>query len=199
MKRLRRGYFDKLDETGKRYCEQFLAASEQIVSLVKMINIYIETKEKSLSFGRVALEAILETIEKSFADELETRGISWVKEGFIPEIRADRLSITRALTNLVDNALKHGGEKLSEIRVGYEEKNDSHMMYVQDNGAGLQDEDAKSIFGPFVKKESSMEIQGTGLGLAIVKEIAEQHNGEVWAEPMRERGSTFYLSISKNL
>jgi signal transduction histidine kinase len=198
-KRLHRGYFDEFDEKGKRYCEQMLRASEQIIALVEMINIYIETKEKPLSFGRVALEEILETLEQDFSDQLKHRGIRWVKEDPVPEIRADRLSITRALTNLVDNALKHGGQELSEIRVGYEQRNNSHLIYVQDNGVGLQEDDTESVFGAFVKKESSGDVEGTGLGLAIVKEIAEQHRGDVWAEPTRERGITFYLSIPNNL
>lgn len=109
------------------------------------------------------------------------------------------MSIHRALTNLVDNTLKHGGGDLGEIRGGYEEKKDCHVIYVQDDGRGLQGDDAKAIFGPFVKKTSISEGEGTGLGLAVVKEIAEQHRGKVWPEPAKERGITFYLSIAKDI
>ena len=50
-----------------------------------------------------------------------------------------------------------------------------------------------------MRKKSAKGIEGTGLGLAIVKEIAEQHNGKVWAKPGPKKGTTFYMSISKDL
>jgi signal transduction histidine kinase len=50
-----------------------------------------------------------------------------------------------------------------------------------------------------MRRKSSRGVQGTGLGLAIVKEIAERHGGKVWVIPGQERGTTFNVSLSKEL
>ena len=67
---------------------------------------------------------------------------------------------------------------------------------MNDDGVGVHSEDPDRLFGLFQRQESSRGVEGSGLGLAIVKEIAEQHGGQVWVEPL-ERGTTFYFSISK--
>ena len=98
----------------------------------------------------------------------------------------------------MDNALKYGGENLSEIRVGYQESGDFHILSVSDDGVGLKGRNYENLFIAFRRDESSGTVEGAGLGLAIVSEIAERHGGKVWAEPGRNKGSTFYMSVSKN-
>ena len=114
-------------------------------------------------------------------------------------IKADRLSMLRVFRNFVDNALKYGGDALSEIRIGYEESDEFHTFSVTDDGAGISGGDYEKIFGLFRREEASKAIEGAGLGLAIVKELAERHRGRVWAESGRQEGTTFYMSVSKNL
>ena len=63
----------------------------------------------------------------------------------------------------------------------------------------LGGEESEKIFDPFERNRLSKGIDGAGLGLAIVKEIAEQHRGRVWTEPGKEKGTTFYIAISKDL
>ena len=117
----------------------------------------------------------------------------------MPEINADRLSILRVLRNLIDNALKYGGDDLSKINIGCEQSDEFYVLFVKDDGMGIRREDFKKIFTTFERTKTSMGIEGTGLGLAIVKEIAEQHGGEVWVELGPEKGTSFYVSIQKTL
>jgi signal transduction histidine kinase len=117
----------------------------------------------------------------------------------VPEIKVDRLAILRVLRNLVDNALKYGGDELSEITIGYEGSDEHHILSVCDDGVAIKSEDSQKIFGPFQRHETSRGVKGTGLGLSIVKEIAEQHGGKVWMKSGEDKGITFYLTISKRL
>lgn len=106
----------------------------------------------------------------------------------------------RIFRNLVDNALKYGGEQLGEIRIGYTDSDERHLFSVSDDGVGVSLEDSEKIFGLFQRDgRTATGIEGSGLGLAIVKEIVERHRGTVWAEPGIERGTTFYFSIAKSL
>ncbi len=198
-KRLNRYSKDRLDERGRTYCDQIMKASEHIASLVEKINLYIKTKEVPLSIEKVRLKDIVDTVKEEFAPQLAGRQIRWLEPEAIPEVNADRTSMVRVLRNLVDNALKYGGHDLSEIRISYQESEDTHILSVEDDGIGLRDEDAKTLFGPFKRKRMAGKVEGAGLGLAIVKEIAEQHKGRVWLEPALRKGAAFHVSISKNL
>ena len=99
----------------------------------------------------------------------------------------------------VVNALKYGGEDLSEIRIGYEESEEFHTFSVSDDGAGIREGDYERIFAAFRRGETYKAVEGVGLGLAIVAEIAERHKGRVWAEPQGDRWTTFHISIAKDV
>jgi PAS domain S-box-containing protein len=198
-KRLNRYAGDRLDERARSYCDQILKAAEHIAALVDKINLYIKTKEIPLAIEKVKLKEVVDTVKEEFAPQLAGRQIRWLEPERIPEVNADRTSMLRVLRNLVDNALKYGGHDLSEIRIGYQESEDSHILSVEDDGIGLKGEDANTLFGPFKRKRTAGQAEGSGLGLAIVKEIAEQHKGRVWLEPAVKKGAAFHISISKNL
>ncbi len=200
-RRLFDDYADRLDEKGRRYCEQILHASEQIAALVENINVFIATKEFPLAFEDVKLKEICGIIRDEFSTQLELREINLFEPDENPGMRADRLCLIRALRNMVDNALKYGGDELSRIEITYFNGEEHHIIAVKDNGTGLNCEDPKEIFGAFFRERGirNKAVEGTGLGLAIVKEIAERHRGEVWAESHSSRGATIFISISKGL
>jgi signal transduction histidine kinase len=95
--------------------------------------------------------------------------------------------------------LKYAGNRLTEIKISTEASPQFFILSVSDDGIGIKQEDAKRIFRPFERNDSSRSVQGSGLGLAIVKQIAEQHKGEVWVKPGRKGGMSVCLSIAKNL
>lgn len=199
-KRLHRDYADVLDEKGRRYCEQILKTSEQIAALVGQINVFIATKEAPLTIEKLKPKEVLQIIKEEYSAQLSIREIRWSEPDNIPEIKADRLAIIRAIRNIIDNAMKYGGETLSEINIKYKDSDEFHIISVKDNGIGLKDRPShEDIFAPFIRSKTSKGIQGSGLGLTILREIAERHDGDVWLKPGRERGITFYMSISKEL
>jgi len=196
---LHKHYRHVLDERARNYCDQIMTAAEQIADLVWKINVYISTKELPLNVTSVKLKEILQMVKDEFSAQLNLRGIQWMEPETMPEIRGDRLSILRVLRNLVENALKHGGDGLSEIWVGYERSDQFHVLLVGNDGVGIKSEVMEKIFGPFQRHETRGAGEGAGLGLAIVKEVAEQHGGRVWVKSRPGEGPTFYISISRAL
>lgn len=188
-----------LDEKGKKYCEQVLKASEKAVAMVEDINNFIKSKELPLHCEKLDLKEIIRGVRTEFEPVLSLRRIDWQEPADAPEFCGDRKAIERVLRNLVDNALKYGGEKLTRIVIEYNRSEKFHTLCVTDDGAGIEDEDLDKVFNMFQRRDSSNRIEGTGMGLAIVKEIAEKHKGKAWGTRGRDRGVSFCVSISKDL
>ncbi len=198
-KLLNKKYGHILNDKGRDYCEKIQKTSEQIVTLVEKINIYVQAKVAPLNIEDIRIGGVFGELKEEFSSVLESRHINWIRPKKDHIIKADRLSITRVLRNLVDNALKYGGDNLSEITVGYKEDENFHILSVGDDGVGIKKEQYEKIFRVYQREKTSRGIAGAGLGLAIVKDVAERHGGEAWAEPGPEKGTTFYIAISKKL
>ena len=105
--------------------------------------------------------------------------------------------IREAIDNLVSNAIKYSpiGGKISVV-VAHEE--DSTVIRVTDQGAGLSPEDLGRLFGRFQRLSAKPTAgeSSTGLGLSIVKRIIDMHGGEVTAtSPGPNKGSTFTVTL----
>jgi PAS domain S-box-containing protein len=198
-KRLHDHCHQLFDEKASVYANQILRLSEHIAVLVEQVNVFIATKENPLAIEHMELQSILRAIRDEFSARLSIRQIEWLEPDCNVEFWADRLSILRVFRNLIDNALKYGGDQLSKIWTGYEESDDFHVFEVGNDGAQIDQVDSEKIFDPFQRRESSKGTEGSGLGLTIVKEIAERHGGTVWVTQGYRHEITFHLSISKSL
>jgi light-regulated signal transduction histidine kinase (bacteriophytochrome) len=192
-------YEESLDDKGRSFCDQILKTSEHAVALVEEINAYIKAKEVALQFETMDPLEVLHMVREEFGALLGVRQIAWIEPDSVPPIRADRQCMLRVFRNLVDNALKYGGNKLTRIEIGYQESDEFHTFLVKDNGVGIQPEDTERIFEQFQRNETSRGVEGTGLGLAIVKTIVEKHRGRIWLESQPGIQTTFYVSIAKDL
>ncbi len=93
----------------------------------------------------------------------------------------DRSRLVEVFQNLIDNAVKFMGEQAApRIVIGAEKNGDEIVLFVQDNGIGIDPRYQEKIFGLFEKLDGQAE--GTGMGLALVKQIVELHGGGIWVE-----------------
>jgi signal transduction histidine kinase len=190
---------ESMDQRGREFCSRIQDSSEQIVALVEKIYTFISAKETPIVVEKVDLKEVLELIKEEFGSAVRQRRLEWHQLDTVPEIYADKLSLLRILRNLVENALKYGGEGLTRIAIDYLDESLYHVISVTDDGEGLKDTDPEKLFSLFYRSPASRGVEGTGLGLSIVKELARQHKGKVWVKPGGGRGATFYVSIAKGL
>nr|HPG58135.1 ATP-binding protein [Candidatus Wallbacteria bacterium] len=115
--------------------------------------------------------------------------------GELPSVFGDRKRIFEVIQNLVENAIKFKRDDADpEIEIGAKSSGDSTIVYVRDNGIGIESKYFENVFGLFNKLNTSSA--GTGIGLALVKRIAEVHGGKAWVESDGPgHGSVFYFSL----
>ncbi len=116
----------------------------------------------------------------------------------LPVVRGDRNRLVQVAQNLLDNAVKFLGDVPAPvITVGARDggaPGEPPVLFVRDNGIGLDPRDHDRVFGLFEKL--APEEEGTGIGLALAKRIVEVHGGRIWVESKgRGHGATFCFTL----
>lgn len=103
---------------------------------------------------------------------------------------------TNVLVNILDNAMKYSMEK-PVITISTENIKDFILIKIQDNGIGMSKAAQKKVFDKFFREHTGdlHNVKGHGLGLAYVKQIVDDHNGQVFVESEKGKGSTFIIKL----
>jgi two-component system phosphate regulon sensor histidine kinase PhoR len=118
----------------------------------------------------------------------------------LSSISADAESVSEALLNLIDNAIKYSNdEKFIGVKTGSE--NDSVFLEVEDHGIGIDHAQREKIFDKFYRVTSGLvhNTKGSGLGLTLVKNIVDAHGGKITVHSEPGNGSSFKLYFPKNV
>lgn len=112
------------------------------------------------------------------------------------EVLANDMHMTNVIVNILDNAVKYSPET-PKIDVYTEVVKNSIIIKVQDQGAGMSKVVLKKVFEKFYREHTGdiHNVKGHGLGLAYVKRIIDDHQGEVYAESEKGKGSTFFIKL----
>ena len=105
---------------------------------------------------------------------------------------ANALLVERVITNLIDNAFKHGRPP---VRVRVASTLDGACISVEDRGEGMTPDKAMRMQEAFARGEGSRGVPGTGLGLAIVRQVAQRLGGELNFERLEEGGQRVSLRL----
>ncbi len=146
-----------------------LSAHDLIVSALNNINLQVEEKQGKLE---VNMEA-----EKDM-------------------IMADEVHFTNLVNNLLDNAVKYSKENL-QIKLSTQNSGNQLRIKIEDNGIGMNKETLNRIFEKFYRAHTGNvhNVKGFGLGLSYVKTMVLAHHGNIKAESILGKGSTFIISL----
>ncbi len=104
----------------------------------------------------------------------------------------DRQMITQVFNNLLDNAIKYS-EPGTRIDLKSYDVGNKLKIKITDQGIGISEQDAKTIWDPFVRGSNVENIHGTGLGLALAKQMVKMHGGDLTLQSELNKGTTFIL------
>jgi signal transduction histidine kinase len=135
-----------------------------------------------------------------FESQIQERGFTVEKLVAVdlPPVMADRSAFTRAIQNLISNALKYGDSgKFLSIRA--ESAHETVAISVEDHGAGIAPIDLPHVFEPFYRGRAARDaqIKGSGLGLSLVKQTLEAHGASIAVESVALRGTIFTICMPR--
>lgn len=147
----------------------------------------------------VPLKTIANIALDLVAGQISDRGVKVEMIGPETILHGHIQRLIQLYQNLIDNAVKFMGnqpEPLIEIgSMLNPERNNEIVMFVRDNGIGIDPRYHHKIFGLFEKLDNNTE--GTGIGLALIKRIVEVHGGTIWFESKGlNHGTTFYFTMA---
>jgi signal transduction histidine kinase len=184
----------------QEYYDVLVEQSERLTLLIDNILDFakIEEGRKKFNFQTLDLGLLLQKILSVIQDQVRHKDfvIQLEIEKPLPAIKADRESITQAITNLIDNAVKYSGEARNIVVRAFVEEQ-YLIITVKDFGIGIKKGEIDKIFERFYRggDELTRTVKGSGLGLTLVKQIVEAHHGKIEVESEVGSGSTFTVRI----
>jgi two-component system heavy metal sensor histidine kinase CusS len=170
-------------------CERLSGIVDNLL-FVARVDAARESIERKQFDGRAALEKIA-TFYRTIADDRHVT-INCTGEG---EIYGDPVLFSRAVSNLVDNALRFTPDG-GAIQISIAARAAHSEVAVSDSGCGIPSEHLPRVFDRFYRVDSSRSSAGAGLGLALVKSIVDLHGGSAKIESEVNRGTTVVLTFS---
>ncbi len=164
---------------------QQLVSEVEYASKLAIDLIYLSKLESSvaLNLNRTDLVGVVEEVVSHHASIARRKKILLrVKAANNCKVNADRDLLKRALSNVIENAIKYnrnGGEV--SINTSVDERSSTAVIIVEDKGEGISSEELPRVFDRFYRTRSSRggDEKGSGLGLSIAKRIIEEHKGKI--------------------
>lgn len=174
--------------------------NKQTDRLTELINDLLNTNKiqaGKLKFQKEGfdLNTLVAKIILDFQHSTETH--QFVKEGEINrQVYGDPGRVEQVLANLLTNAIKYS-PKANKVIIRIESDKTNAIVSVQDFGIGVAKRDQAKIFERFYRtnEKDGLKLGGFGLGLYIASEIIKGHNGKIWVESVKGKGSKFYFTL----
>lgn len=187
------------DKNDTEKTKKYLGVSrQQLIKLTAMVEKILETArldsdELSIQKETIEIKNILaDIIQKQQLTTSDKKIIFNSHAGSI-QLMADPFHIENAISNIIDNAVKYGGD---EITVSLVQSNTSVNIRISDNGTPISKEHRDKIFEKFyrIPKGNKHDIKGFGIGLFYAKNIIGKHGGKIELLP-HSKNTTFSIQL----
>ncbi|HEY9672660.1 MAG TPA: ATP-binding protein [Waterburya sp.] len=187
---------EQLDPVSRDYIQRIAADAQQADTLINDLLAYSRLRQASISPQPINLSSVLASVLEQLQSEIHQRQGRIQVEEPLPVVMGNPLILTKALTNLLGNALKFVQPGIQpQVRVWAEQRGDRTRLWFEDNGIGIAKRNQQRIFTPFTRLHSEEEYPGTGIGLAIVRKGVERMGGQVGVESQPRQGSRFWIEL----
>jgi signal transduction histidine kinase len=182
----------------KSYADQIATATHDLDTLLSDLILYSRAIARSLEVadGDWPVKKLFDDVVEKLEPRALQRGVRLEVRVGPDEVCVDRKLIGRALAALVDNAIKFAPRD-TMVRVAGERGPEGYVLKVSDEGAGIPEAMARSVFEPFAQVDMShaRPANGLGIGLTLVKAIAEAHGGAAHVTTFAPKGAVVQIEL----
>ena len=199
LTQLNKKYKDQLDPKAQQYIYYATDGAVRMRQILLDLLEYSRVGRMDYHLEKIDLNIMLADIVKLHSGLISELNGKVLFED-LPTINAAPSPVQRVISNLITNALKYQKKGNSPIiTVSVDEDSDFWQINVKDNGIGIDEQFFDKIFVVFQRLHSKDEYSGTGIGLAICRKIIENHGGKIWLTSKLNEGSTFHITIKKQI
>jgi signal transduction histidine kinase len=192
---LKEDYGRQLDRIGNDHLDRVLGAAARMNSMIDALLALSQLSSRPLSRQPVNLSQLAAYVVEDLRRQAPERKVGVHVEGGLLA-QGDPTLLRVVLENLIGNAWKYSSRtRNAQIWLERGQHAGQAVFTVRDNGAGFDMRFADRLFGVFQRLHSASDFPGTGIGLATVRRIVTRHGGEIWAESVVDRGSSFHFTI----
>lgn len=193
---LSQNYAGQLDEQADQMIDFAVDGATRMQQLIQDLLSYSRVGTQTKVLESVDCNQVVEDAIANLQMAIQESEAS-VDRSPLPTLITHPRQLTQLFQNLLGNALKYRGEHPPKITIGYQEQDQEHLFWVQDNGIGIDPKNADRVFMVFQRLHTRKDYSGTGIGLAICKKIIDQQKGKIWVESRLREGSTFFFTLPK--
>jgi len=193
---LQRQYGDSLEEKAKNHIRNASHGARRLQNLIHDLLVHAH-EEKAEKFRPLAIAHIVKEVMKDL-DALITDSKASIQFGELPWVWGDPIMLSRMFQNLISNAIKFQRPGVPPvITIDHEQRGDDWVIWVEDNGIGIDPSFYERVFGLFQRLNPQDEFPGSGIGLATCKKIVSLHEGRIWMENAQSgQGTRVCFSMS---
>jgi signal transduction histidine kinase len=173
---------------------------DQITTLANDLLFLQEIELVLPEFQPVDIIGVVNKVVYNYEQKAKTRQIALKVKGDrgVAKVKGDVQSLERAITALVDNAVKFSAPN-GEVEIRFAEQGNRVRISVEDHGIGIAPEIRPRIFDRFfhLDKNGDQLYSGLGIGLSITRQVIQQHQGMLDVESEAGKGSKFTMSLLK--
>jgi signal transduction histidine kinase len=185
------------DEKSQRYLTLLMDGAERAQNLITGVLAYSSLDQTTSETENINLRQLVESIQNVMSKNLEDCG-GKITFNDLPTVNGNKTQLYQLFQNLIINGLKYQGlGSEPHVHIEAEDAGTDWHFSIIDNGIGIDSRHIDKIFEVFQRLHRRAEYSGTGIGLSICKKIVEHHNGEIWVESEKEKGSTFKFTFPK--
>ena len=191
---LARRYHGRLDKDADEFIDFAMEGASRLKSLISDLLAYSKVGATKKAFTSVEMEATFVQVMDKLKPTIEDCRASLTHDP-LPMVLGDPEQLMQLLQNLIDNSLKFHGKETPQVHVGARQLSEKWLVFVRDNGIGIDPQYTEKVFVIFQRLHSRDEYPGTGIGLAICRKIIERHGGHIWVDSEPGKGATFYFTL----
>lgn len=181
---------------GRNLLARILKAGMRMDRLITDLLAYSRLRSEDIELETVELEAVVERVVASLADEIKELGAEVRIMRPIPAAIGHAGMLSQAISNLIRNAAKFTAPGTKAVVVIRGEVREGRTrLWVEDNGIGIEPRFHEKIFSVFQRLHSTDQYAGTGIGLAIVRRAAARSGGATGVESEPGAGSRFWIDL----